>query len=237
MKRKREKTFICQICRKRMKQSELMPGRFVRDSVTRIIKKEHPRWSSEGYICFKDLNHYRAEYVQNVLVTEKGELSGLEKDVVKSLKEHELLTKNINSEFDRQLSFGERIADKVADFGGSWRFIISFSGIIVIWLTINTLALLQKPFDPYPYILLNLVLSCIAAFQAPVIMMSQNRQEAKDRMRSEHDYAVNLKAELEIRHLHTKLDQLMTHQWQRLVEIQEIEVELMNELARKGKKA
>lgn len=233
MKRKSEKTVICQICKKRKKIGEVLPGKFVRESVADIIREKYPDWSSSGYICFPDLNHFRADYIQKLLKKEKGELSTLEMDVVKSLKEQELLTKNINAEFDRQLTLGERIADKVADFGGSWKFIIAFSVIIAIWLAVNVFAILQKPFDPYPFILLNLVLSCIAAFQAPVIMMSQNRQEAKDRMRSEHDYAVNLKAELEIRNLHAKIDQLMTHQWDRLLEIQQIQLELMDELASK----
>ena len=115
-------------------------------------------------------------------------------------------------------------------------FILSFAGFIVVWVLINTLVLLMRPFDPYPFILLNLFLSCLAAVQAPIIMMSQNRQEARDRLRSENDYRVNLKAELEIRHLHEKLDHLLQHQWQRLAEIQEIQLELMNELTAEKRK-
>ncbi len=210
-----------------------MPGDMVRGPVVETIRKKHPDWSSSGFICFDDLNHFRTEHVQEALVEEKGELSSLEEEVVKSLKEHELLSKNINVEFDRQLTFGQRVADKVAEFGGSWRFIISFAVVLAVWIVINSVALILKPFDPYPYILLNLVLSCLAAIQAPVIMMSQNRREAKDRLRAEHDYRVNLKAELEIRHLNGKMDLLLTHQWQRLLEIQEIQTELMEELVRK----
>jgi uncharacterized membrane protein len=159
-------------------------------------------------------------------------MSALEQEVVRSLKEHELLAKNINLEFDRELTFGQRLADKVAEFGGSWSFIVSFAVILVVWIAINSIALIWR-FDPYPFILLNLVLSCIAALQAPVIMMSQNRQEAKDRLRAEHDYQINLKAELEIRHLNAKIDLLLTHQWHRLLEIQQIQTELIEELARK----
>ncbi len=129
------------------------------------------------------------------------------------------------------MTFGQRLADKVAEFGGSWNFILIFLGILVVWIVANSIALMRKPFDPYPYILLNLVLSCLAAIQAPVIMMSQNRQEAKDRMRSEHDYQVNLKAEIEIRNLSQKLDHLLHQEWQRLLEIQEIQTDLMRELA------
>jgi uncharacterized membrane protein len=160
-------------------------------------------------------------------------LSALEEQVVKSLKEHELLSSDVNAEFDRKLTFGERLADRVADYGGSWCFIGIFMGILIVWIVINSVVLIQRPFDPYPFILLNLVLSCIAAIQAPVIMMSQNRQEAKDRLMSEYDFRVNLKAEPEIRHLHEKIDHLLVNQWHRLFEIQEIQTELMEELTRK----
>ncbi len=105
-----------------------------------------------------------------------------------------------------------------------------FAGVLIVWITINSIAMMGKPFDPYPFILLNLVLSCLAAIQAPVIMMSQNRQESKDRLRAENDYRVNLKAELEIRHLHSKIDLLLTHQWQRLLEIQQVQTDLLEEL-------
>lgn len=162
-----------------------------------------------------------------------GELSTLELDVMKSMKDQGLLAKNVNVEFDRKLTLGERLADKVAEFGGSWRFIITFFIVMVMWIIMNSVLLLRKPFDPYPFILLNLVLSCLAAIQAPIIMMSQNRQEAKDRLRSEQDYRVNLKAELEIRYLHEKIDHLLAQQWQRLVEIQQIQMDLMEELVRK----
>ncbi len=121
----------------------------------------------------------------------------------------------------------------MAEFGGSWRFIIYFAVVLVVWITFNSVELLSRPFDPFPYILLNLVLSCLAAIQAPVILMSQNRQEAKDRLRGEHDYRVNLKAELEIRLLHEKLDLLLTHQWQKLLEIQRIQMDLMEDMVRK----
>ena len=149
-----------------------------------------------------------------------------------SLSEHELLSKNIEMEFEQVWTFGERLADRIASFGGSWRFLIIFFVFLLAWIAVNTLVLWGKPADPYPFILLNLVLSCIAAIQAPIIMMSQNRQEAKDRIRSQHDYQVNLKAELEIRHLHEKIDHLLSHQWERLVQIQEIQLELLSEINR-----
>jgi uncharacterized membrane protein len=118
------------------------------------------------------------------------------------------VTRNVNEEVAEKLTFGERIADKVAAFGGSWTFILLFGAIMIAWVLINTSALLRNHFDPYPYILLNLVLSMVAAMQAPIIMMSQNRQSSKDRMQSDMDYQVNLKAELEVAHLHHKLDRM-----------------------------
>ncbi|MBI1894350.1 MAG: DUF1003 domain-containing protein [Candidatus Rokubacteria bacterium] len=233
MVRTQQATVLCQICKKQKSRNDVLPGDMVRGPVVETIRKKYPDWSSSGFICLDDLNHFRTEHVQEALVEGKGELSSLEEEVMKSLKEHELLSKNINVEFDRELTLGERVADRVAEFGGSWRFIISFGVVLAVWIVINSVALFSKPFDPYPYILLNLVLSCLAALQAPVIMMSQNRLEAKDRLRGEHDYRINLKAELEIRHLNGKMDLLLTHQWQRLLEIQEIQTELMEELVRK----
>lgn len=229
---KQDEIVLCQICKEEKRLSEVLPGELVRTPVVELIRKKYPEWSSKGFICLADLNHFRTEYVQDVLEAEQGEMSALEQEVVRSLKEHELLAKNINLEFDRELTFGQRLADKVAEFGGSWSFIVSFAVILVVWIAINSIALIWG-FDPYPFILLNLVLSCIAALQAPVIMMSQNRQEAKDRLRAEHDYQINLKAELEIRHLNAKIDLLLTHQWHRLLEIQQIQTELIEELARK----
>jgi uncharacterized membrane protein len=174
--------------------------------------------------------------VQSLLEDEKGELTTLEQEVVQSLREHEIVSANIDATFDEKLSFGDRLADKIAAIGGSWRFIIGFGVFLLLWITANSVVLFWRPADPYPFILLNLILSCLAAIQAPIIMMSQNRQEAKDRMRAEHDYRVNLKAELEIRHLHEKIDHLLLHQWERLVEIQQVQLELLNELSDKPKR-
>jgi uncharacterized membrane protein len=235
MPRKQEETITCQICQTKKKLSEVRPAAVIREPIVEIIKKTKPDWSSTGFICIPDLNRFREEYVKDVLAKGKGEVSVLEDQVIRSLKEHELLSTDVNAEFDRKLTFGERMADSVAEHAGSWSFIGIFMAVLFIWICINTIVLIHRPFDPYPFILLNLILSCIAAIQAPIIMMSQNRQEARDRLRSEHDYRVNLKAELEIRHLHEKMDHLLMTQWQRLLEIQEVQTELMEELAGKRK--
>jgi uncharacterized membrane protein len=134
------------------------------------------------------------------------------------------------------LTAGQRIADKVASFGGSWTFIISFGVFILIWISINIFWLVNKGFDPYPFILLNLILSCLAALQAPVIMMSQNRQEEKDRDRSKKDYMINLKSELEIRALHEKIDHFIMDQQQELLDLQKVQIEMMNDILRQAEK-
>jgi uncharacterized membrane protein len=224
---------ICQVCKRQLSADELVPAAMVRDPVARLIEKDNPDWSADGYICRADLGRYRAQYMQDVIEAEKGELSAIEREIVKSFEEEELVSKDVDAEFERRLTMGERMADRVADFGGSWKFIGLFAGVLVLWIIMNTLVLLYRPFDPYPFILLNLVLSCIAAIQAPVIMMSQNRQEAKDRQRARHDYQVNLKAEVEIRNLHEKIDHLIFKQWQRLLEIQEIQMDLLEDILKK----
>jgi uncharacterized membrane protein len=168
-----------------------------------------------------------------VLEDELGELSALDNEVIESLQQHEILASNIAEQFETKLTFGERLSDRIASFGGSWRFIITFGVVIVLWIAINVALLATRAFDPFPFILLNLILSCLAALQAPVIMMSQNRAEARDRLRAENDYKVNLKAELEIRHLHEKIDHLLRRQYNRLFEIQQIQIELLEELGRK----
>jgi uncharacterized membrane protein len=221
---------ICQICGQPKGRSELVPAALVRPPLVERIRSTFPSWSSEGFICHDDLNRFRGDYVQGLMAAEKGELSSLERSVIESLARHETLAEDVEAEFQKKLSLGERLADQIAEFGGSWTFISLFGGFILVWIVINTIVLMLRPFDPYPFILLNLMLSCLAAVQAPIIMMSQNRQESRDRLRSENDYRVNLKAELEIRQLHEKLDHLLQHQWERLVEIQQIQIELMNEL-------
>lgn len=202
----------------------------VRPAVTHLIQSAIGHWDESGWICLDDLQKYQHQYVQSLLETEKGELSDLELEVLKGLREHEILARNPDVQFEAKLSFGQRLADRIASFGGSWNFISTFAVILFAWMFVNSFVLITQPFDPYPYILLNLVLSTLAALQAPVIMMSQNRQEERDRLRAMHDYQVNLKAELEIRQLHQKIDHLLSHQWERLVEIQEIQMELINEI-------
>ena len=223
----------CAICGKSLPARSLVSGEIVRKEVAEEIARVHPDWSPDKYICKPDLADFRGRYVHAILESEKGELSSLEQEVVSSLREHELLSSDTDKQFEHEWSLGDRLADRIASFGGSWWFLTLFGVFLFAWIVANTVVLAARPPDPYPFIFLNLVLSCLAAIQAPIIMMSQNRQEAKDRVRSQHDYQVNLKAELEIRHLHEKIDHLLSHQWDRLVQIQELQVELLSELGTK----
>lgn len=233
MKKKTKDKAICQISGKEYPISELFPVIAIRKPIRELIKQKYPQWTGEGYIAIKELNGFRHQYVQNMMEEEIGELSKLEREVLESIQKSEILSKNVEPEIDEKLTFGQKIADKIAAFGGSWTFIISFLFFIGIWMFTNVYLLLTKPFDPYPFILLNLILSCLAALQAPVIMMSQHRQETRDRQRSEYDYQINLKAELEIRQLHEKMDHLLVHQSQRFLEIQQVQVELIEEIIEK----
>jgi uncharacterized membrane protein len=223
----------CFHCQKNRPYESMIPGEMLRPAIIETIKKRAPAWTSTQMICVDCLDVLRSEYVEDALKEEIGDLTQLEREVVESMKEQENLTENINRAFEKSVTFGQHVADRVASFGGSWTFIGFFALVLAVWISLNSFALLSHPFDSYPFILLNLVLSCLAAIQAPVIMMSQNRMEVRDRLRSENDYQVNLKAELEIRHLHEKLDVLLKHQWQKLLEIQQIQMDFMKELVRR----
>jgi uncharacterized membrane protein len=219
---------VCQVCGTG-RSPDLRRGILAGPAVAALIQTAIGSWSDEGWICTDDLQRYRHEYVKSLLKAERGELTALDNEVLESLRQHEILSRNPEVDPQTGSTAGERLADRVAAFGGSWRFIIVFAVVLFLWIAVNSVALIVRPFDPYPFIFLNLILSCLAAIQAPVIMMSQIRQEARDRLHAKNDYQVNLKAELEIRHLHQKIDHLLSHQWERLVEIQEIQMELINE--------
>ena len=226
---------ICQICGRDSSKVEILSAVIVRPAVGELIKSSNPNWDSEGFICREDLRKYRNAYLFKIMEDEKGDLTTLEKDVIDKLTDYETISSDIEKEFTSDFTFGERVSDKIATFGGSWKFIFIFAFVLFVWIGINSYFLLSRPFDPFPFILLNLILSCIAAIQAPVIMMSQNRQESRDRKRAEADYKINLKSELELRQLHQKVDHLLVQQWERMVEIQEVQLEVLEEL-RKSRK-
>ncbi len=175
----------------------------------------------------------QAEHLaQTFLRREWAKLTARERKVIESLINRSNVSRNINRDLDDKRTFGEKIADKVAAFGGSWTFISIFGGTLLVWVIINSWILMNRAFDPYPYILLNLFLSMLAAIQAPIIMMSQNRQMVRDRLDAAQDYEVNLKAELEIRTLHEKLDELRDDKWTELVEMQQQQIRILEKLLR-----
>ena len=221
------KKLTCAICKNYKNFNEIMSGTMLSENTSDFITTQNPEWTHESFICHSCLNKLRAHQVELLIEEEKGKLSRLEKQVFKSMREQEILSENYLEEYDEQLSFGQRVADRIAQIGGSWPFIIGFLSFLAIWITFNTSFFTKSPFDPFPYILLNLMLSCLAALQAPVIMMSQGRQSVKDRLKAEMDYQVNLKAELQTRALNRKMDQFMTQQWQRLIEIQQLQTQIM----------
>jgi uncharacterized membrane protein len=209
---------------------DLVPLISLRPSLAQMVLTQHPDLPEDAAISLDALNEFRIQFVRHTLEDERGELGELESQVVESLRERELLSQEVDEEIDRHLSFGQRLADRVASFGGSWTFILIFLAVLAVWIGVNSWLLRSDAFDPYPYILMNLVLSSIAALQAPVIMMSQNRTATRDRVQARNDYQINLKAELEIRHLHEKMDHLLKQQHTRLFEIQQIQIDLLTEL-------
>ncbi len=224
------KTFRSDISNKEFPVSERVSAKTIRHSVLDLIRKEHPHISHDSHISRNELNFFKSNAVTDYLKKEVGELSELEKTVLNSVNNNSTLSDKIDGDEEMKLTFGQRVADNVATFGGSWTFIISFGVFLVIWISVNVFWLANKGFDPFPFILLNLILSCIAAMQAPVIMMSQNRQEEKDRDRAKKDYMINLKSELEIRTLHEKVDHFIMDQQQELLELQKVQIEMMNDI-------
>lgn len=217
-------------------RGEEVIGSDIRKGVFQLIQSEHPDFTKESYITLSELNQYRRLYLASLIMQERGELAMLDREVMKAIQDNSIVSENIQEEIEGDLTLGQRVADKVASFGGSWTFILSFFGFLLIWMAINIWVLATKPFDPFPFILLNLILSCLAAIQAPIIMMSQNRQDQKDRQRSEHAYQVNLKSELEIKLLSEKMDHLLVHQNKKLLEIQEVQIDYLEDLMKEVKR-
>lgn len=223
------KNFTSDLSGKDFPEKEKVSAAFVRKPIIDLIKKDAPEFDDNCTLAMSELNFYREKYISDFLQQELGELDDMEQKVVKSLRDKSLVSDNPDDE-DPDLTLGQRVADKVASFGGSWTFILSFLSFLLLWIALNAFIFLNKSFDPYPFILLNLILSCVAALQAPVIMMSQNRQGEKDREKAQNDYMINLKSELEIRLLHEKIDHLILHQEQSLLEIQQVQIDMMNDI-------
>ena len=225
-------TFTSAITGKELSAKDSVSLKTLRNPILNIIKEEYPDVDTNLYITISELNTYKEKYNSKYLQVEIHELTNSEKSVITSMNDDKSFVNKVADEVENR-TVGQIVSDSVADFGGSWKFIIIFLSFIAIWIIANVLFLINKGFDPYPFILLNLILSCIAALQAPVIMMSQNRQEEKDRERAKKDYMINLKSELEIRMLHEKVDHLIIHQQEELIEIQKVQIEMMNSILEK----
>lgn len=212
---------------------EAVKGSEIRTSIFSLIREKHPAFDQDSILSLDELNAFRRMYLKQLMEQEKGELAQIDLDVMSAIQHNAILSENIEPEMEATLTRGQKLADMIASFGGSWTFILSFFSFLMIWMAVNVWVLSSKPFDPFPFILLNLILSCLAAIQAPIIMMSQNRQEQKDRLRAEHDYKINLKAELEIKLLSEKIDHLLVHQNKKLLEIQDVQIDYLEDLMKK----
>ena len=233
---RRRKKVASALSGKKYRRREMVNIDGLRPSLAERIRSDFPDLPANAMISRTELARYRMIYVEELLQQEHGEFTELDRQVAESISNQDTIAENTEEEFEEHRTLGEVLSDHLASFGGSWAFLISFFTVLVIWMGFNLFQGETSAFDPYPFILLNLVLSCIAAIQAPIIMMSQKRQEAKDRLRAFNDYRVNLKAELEIRHLHEKMDYLISKQWQRLAEIQQMQLEIMQERRIKPRK-
>ena len=202
----------------------------VEEEIQRFILKMRPDLTEESQIAFPDLLNYRLDYIKQLISTDSGKMEKLNETIVQSIKENTTITDKLKPTSTKKLTLGQKTADGIAKFGGSWPFIFIFIIVLAVWIIVNSTMIFFKPFDPYPYILLNLALSCLAAIQAPIIMMSQNRQEQRDRAEANNDYQINLKSEIEVNLLHEKMDYLIDSQWQHLVQMQNMQIELLGEL-------
>ena len=220
----------CFITKKQYSNAELREASLLREPLFNLIKNDFPDFSRSDIVSVNALNDYRKKYLSQMIADENGEIDHLEREVIQSITQDKLVSENIDEENKNELTIGQRVADNIALFGGSWTFILFFFSFILLWMIVNIIFFTNNEFDPYPFILLNLILSCLAAIQAPIIMMSQNRQNEKDRSRSEQDYKINLKAELEIKLLHEKMDHLLLQQNKRLLEIQEIQTDYLEDI-------
>lgn len=224
------------VSKSEIREGEEIRGSDIRPAIFSFIQMIHPTFSVDDVISLPEMNTFRRSYLSYLIEQEKGEIAVIDNDVLEAMRNNSILSEKIQENSTITTTIGQKIADKVANFGGSWTFITIFLSFIIVWMIINVIFLSKHPYDPYPFILLNLILSCIAAIQAPIIMMSQNRQEQKDRARADLDYKINLKAELEIKLLSEKIDHLLVNQNRKLLEIQEVQTDYLDDLMQELKK-
>ena len=204
----------------------------LRPSLAERIKVDHPRIGPDDFIGSFVLGEYRVRYVEELLTRGRGTVSEVERQVIESLREHEITAADVEAGIERRRSLGDRLSDAVALFGGSWMFVICLGVVVAGWIALGIAAAAPGRIDVYPFIVLDLLLSGIAGLEAPIILMSLRRQAANDRQRSQNDYRVNLKTELELRHVHEKLDHLLTLEWERGAELRQLQSEMIAALER-----
>jgi uncharacterized membrane protein len=223
-----EEKKCCQVCKKKYSDDFLVHPSFLRTNLQQSALKFFENFNLNDFICLDELKKLRNHRIEDSISKIENIDSHIKERMISGINKGTILTENIDKGFIEKLTFGDKCSDIMAKFGGSWIFIWLFIGMIGVWVLINHFE--NVSFDPYPFIFLNLFLSCIAAFQAPIIMMSQNRQSEKDRFRDIADYQVNLKAEMEIQQLHDKLDLFMREDWHKLLEIQKLQLEISQEI-------
>ena len=216
-----------------MAHQEYVHLKTIDTDIRSFILQKNKKLTIESQIPFITFMNYHFEYIKEKIIQDQNETKKINQEMLEQLKNKQIISQNLNTTINQKATFGQKSADAIAKFGGSWPFIFLFVVILGSWILLNTLHFLGLSFDRYPFILLNLVLSCLAAIQAPIIMMSQNRQATRDRIAADHDYQTNLKAELEISLLHEKIDYLMSQQWQQMLELQQLQIELLTQLNKK----
>lgn len=224
------KNEVCIVCNNRFTVTEGLFLRDLNDTLKDKIQNTIPDSRDSSFVCLKDIQRIRLQNMQDIIDKDLKKDREMNARLQKELSKDTYVNKNLNDTVHGRLTEGEKLADAVAKFGGSWGFIIIFIIILVTWMGLNVFHVFGMHFDPYPFILLNLFLSCVAAIQAPIIMMSQNRQAQRDRFDAENDYRTNNKSEMEIRILHEKIDQLNEVQWPHILYIQKMQISILSEL-------
>ena len=208
-------------CGKSFSAEQVTPAPKVRSIISDLIRRDHPAWSPLSYICRDDLSRYSMEYLESLLHLEPGEISSLGRDALKSLHQHGLLAANVEAAFEKDWTMGRRLGDRIAKIGSSLGFSIAFGALLGVLILTNAVVLYWHPANLYPFILVNLLLTCVVGIQAPILAFSQFPHGAKDRLRSEHNYLMSLKAELGIRLLNQTVSELVVNQREPLMEIQQ----------------
>lgn len=208
-RKKKEIKHRCEICHKQFSSKDLIKINKIGPSLIAMLKQEVPHYNPKGTVCLRDLRQMRVQQIRLLFEQQEGDFGNLEQIL---FQEGDRYPYSFNQEYQNELSLGERLSQKITPLLGNWGFVAVFLAFVFLWIGYNSQEEFREHFDPFPFIFLNLLLSCMAAIQAPIIMMAQNRLAKRDRLRADEDYYTNLKAELEIRQLHAKIDAFLNYQ-------------------------